>query len=90
MERRSTRERAVALRATGMSLRQIADELNVSKARVGQILHPYNPEGHAIEYKCQRCGHRFTSTAKSKPGRCPAEGGCGSSYWNRPAPRVAA
>lgn len=87
---RTNRERAIQLREMNLSYRQIADELGVSKARVGQYLKPYNPDGRALTYECQRCGHRFRSTARSKPNRCPAEGGCGSVYWNRSADSAAA
>lgn len=80
---KSNRERAVELNDAGLSYRQIADELGISKARVGQYLKPYNPEGRALRYKCERCGHAWSSSAKSLPNRCPAEGGCGSVYWRR-------
>jgi len=59
-------------RDRGESVREIADDLGVSRQWVHELLRRPNPLGVETEFRCRHCGDRFRSTARSGPERCPA------------------
>lgn len=58
-------------RAAGQSIRDIADDLGISRQWVGQLLRRPNPGQEPLTWACGLCSGSFTSTTRDGPERCP-------------------
>ncbi|MBY0277899.1 hypothetical protein K2Z84_21405 [Candidatus Binatia bacterium] len=78
-----TEAEIVRRRKAGESLREIAEDLKVSRQRIHAVMTRPNPKGKPVTYTCKQCGISWVTTSQYRPERCPPnERGCGSYSWD--------
>ena len=65
----------------GLSYTEIADRLGISRQWARKLAIAPNPEGRMVVWVCKQCKHRWRSTSRYGPERCPE---CGARDWSRP------